>query len=73
LQSSAGALQRAVDRRRGGVEHLGDLGRREAKHVAQDKRCSLLNRQMLEAGHERKCDGLPGVVASLWARLDGFG
>jgi hypothetical protein len=27
---------------------------------------------MLEAGHERKRDGLPGVVESFWTKLDGI-
>jgi hypothetical protein len=31
--------------------HLGHLGRRKAKDVAPAKRCSLLDRQTLEAGH----------------------
>ena len=43
-EPGAGTLEGAVNRRRCGLEHLRDLGCREAEHVAQDQGRSLLSR-----------------------------
>ncbi len=61
------AAQQAVDRRRAGLEHLGDLGGAVAEHVAQDEHRTLLRREVLQADDEGQCDRLPGLVASLGA------
>ena len=59
------AAQQAVDRRRAGLEHLGDLGGAVAEHVAQDEHRTLLRREVLQADDEGQCDRLPGLVARL--------
>ncbi len=58
-------LQQAVDRCRGGVEHLGDLGGAVAEHVAEHEHRPLLRREMLEADDERQPDRLLGLIARL--------
>ena len=60
-----GALQGAGDRGRRGVERLGDLGGREAEHVAQDQHRALARGQVLERGDERELDALALLVARL--------
>ena len=55
-QRRAGALQRAVDRRDGGLEQLGDLGRAPVEHLAEDQHGALLRRQVLQRGDEREPD-----------------
>ncbi len=57
-QRRAGPLQRAVDRRDGGVEQLGHLGGRPLQHLAQDQDGALLRRQVLQGGDEREPDRL---------------
>jgi hypothetical protein len=57
VQVGSRATQRAVDGRRRGVEHLGDLGRPERQHVAQRQHGALTCRQHLESGHEGEPDG----------------
>ena len=51
-QVRPGAAQQAVDRRRGRVQHLGDLGRAERQHVAQRQHGPLPGGQELECGDE---------------------
>ena len=67
-QAGPGPDERAVDGRRGRVEDVGGLGRREAEHVAQHQDRSLLRRQVLQARDERQRDRLPRVIPGLGAR-----
>ena len=53
LQPGTGALQRALDQRRRGAEHDGDIGGGEREDVTQDQRRPLPRRQVLQAGDER--------------------
>src|SRR5258705_242566 len=48
VDGPAGALERAVDRRRGRIEHLGRLPRREAEHLAEDEHGALPGREVLK-------------------------
>ena len=57
-----GALERAVDGGRRRLERLGDLGAREAEHVAQDQHRALARRQQLQRGDERELDALALLV-----------
>src|ERR671923_536900 len=61
------ALQRAVDRWRARLEHLGRLARRETEHVAQDEHRALARRQMLERRDERELDALALLIAGVEA------
>ncbi len=63
LQGGAGALQGALDRGFGGLEHDGGFGGRVAEHVAEHQDGPLAGRQVLQGGDERQLDGLLGVVA----------
>jgi hypothetical protein len=65
VESRAGALQGALDRRLAGLEHVGDLGGAETEHVTEHERRALAGRQMLESDDERELDRLPGLVACL--------
>ena len=65
LERRARAAQQAVDRWRGGIEHLGDLPGAEAEHVAQHEHRALLRREMLKADDERQRDRLFRLVARL--------
>jgi hypothetical protein len=51
-----GALEGAVNRGRGCLEHVGDLAGREAKHIAKDQDGPLPGRQMLERRDEGELD-----------------
>jgi hypothetical protein len=53
------ALQRAGHRGDAELEHLGDLLRRPAEHVAQEQDRALADRQVLERREERELDRLP--------------
>src|SRR6516165_11706630 len=66
--TSARALQRALDRRLGCVEHVGDFGRAIPEHLAQHQRCTLAGRQVLQRGREREPHGLPRRVTRLRPR-----
>jgi hypothetical protein len=59
VQVGPRATQRAVDGRRRGVQHLGDLGRPERQHVAQRQHGALTCRQHLESGDEGEPHGTP--------------
>ena len=63
LDGLAGALERAVHRRDGGVERLRHLVRREAEHLAQDQHRALVRGQVLERRDERQLDALAQLVA----------
>ena len=56
----AGPLQRAVDRRVGRLEQLGDLFGAPAQHLTQDEDGALARRQVLQCGDEREPDGVAG-------------
>ena len=62
-----GALQRAVDTRRGHLERRGRLARRVAEHVAEDEHGALARRQVLERRDEGELDALALLVARLRA------
>ncbi len=72
LQTDAGALECAVDRVDGRVQHSGHLTRAEAEDVAQDQHRELAGRQQLKGGHEGQRDGLGLLIASLrsWRHAD---
>src|SRR5690606_5227730 len=54
LQLGTGALQDTVDRRRGGLEQLGDLGGLPLQDVAQDQDRTLSGGQVLQRREDRK-------------------
>jgi hypothetical protein len=55
---AAGALERAVHRRRARVEQVGHVRRWEAEHVLEQQGRSLRGRRVLEGGDERDLDAL---------------
>jgi hypothetical protein len=64
------AVERAVDRCDGRVEHVGHLAGLESEDVAQDERGELAGRQGLKRAHEGQRDGLGLHVARLGVNLD---
>jgi hypothetical protein len=68
LHGRAGALERAVDRGDGGLEHLGDLPRRVAEHLAQEQHGALGGGQVLDGGDEGELDALALLVARVGCR-----
>ena len=56
------ALERAVDRGGRRLQRLGDLGAREAEHLAEDQHRALARGQVLERGDERELDALALLV-----------
>ena len=66
-----GSLERAVDRDRGCLEHLGGLLGREPQHVTEDQDGALPGRQVLERSGERELDALPLLVACVRAEQCG--
>ena len=65
LDRRAGADERAVHRRRGGIEHRGDLGGGEPQHVAKHEHGALAGREAMKRGEERERYRLAGLVAGL--------
>ena len=61
----AGALQRAVDRRRAGAQQLGDLVSREAENLAQDEHRALASREVLQGRDEGQLERFALLVTSL--------
>ncbi len=65
LDRRAGADERAVHRRRGGIEHRGDLSGGEPQHVAKHEHGALAGREAMKRGEERERYRLAGLVAGL--------
>jgi hypothetical protein len=65
VDGRAGADERAVYRRRGGIEHRGDLNRGEPQHVAEHEHGALARREAMERGEESERYRLAGLVAGL--------
>ena len=63
-------LQRTLHRRLRAAQDVGDLGRREAEHVAQHEHAALARRQVLEGRDERQSDRLGRFVAGLGPERD---
>src|SRR5262249_38977881 len=72
-EGGAGSFEGAGDRLEGRVEQGGDLGRREAEHVAQDEDGYLAGRQQLQSRDEGQGDGLGLLVAGFGAEGGGQG
>jgi hypothetical protein len=52
------SLQRAVDRRDGGVEQFGDLRGGPAEHIAQDQDRALAAGELLDGGEQGELHAL---------------
>jgi hypothetical protein len=63
-----GALERAVDRGRRRVEHVGDLATGEAEHVTKDQHRAWPLPEVLKRRDEGELGALAPFVASLGAR-----
>ena len=55
------------------VEQLGDLARLPAQHLAEDQRCALPRRQVLQGGDERQADRVALDATSVRRRESGIG
>jgi hypothetical protein len=66
-EGGAGALERALDRVFGGLEHGRGFCGGEAEHVAQKEDRPLVRGQVLQRGDERELDRLPGLKSCLGA------
>jgi hypothetical protein len=66
VEAGACPLQRALHRRRCGVEHGRDLGGRESEHLPQDEHGSLPREEVLQARDEGEPEGLAGRNDGRW-------
>src|SRR5580698_7520335 len=60
------AVEKAVDRRRGGGQYLCHLQRREAQDIMEQQSGALAGRQLMERGNKSEAYRFPGYQRFLW-------